>query len=186
MRVRIPPRPLPCRPGSLRLYPSRCFRPAGGVGMGYFDKRMVAGSTPAAAAMPRSSAVEHPGLPIPIFPRRQPQPSTRFKERPMGNTISVRNGTPVGNASLCRTCTHARIQLGYADSEVEVRCGYNYENPRLVPFIVRSAPITPAGSCPLSTRWRRLPSSSTRSGSLPLQDSPAPRRSPQRKTMSKS
>jgi hypothetical protein len=55
----------------------------------------------------------------------------------MGNTISVRNGTPVGNTSLCRTCTHAHIQLGYADSEIEVRCGYNYENPRLVPFMVR-------------------------------------------------
>ena len=55
----------------------------------------------------------------------------------MGYTISARNGTPVGNTSLCRTCTHAHIQLGYADSEIEVRCGYNYENPRLVPFIVR-------------------------------------------------
>ena len=55
----------------------------------------------------------------------------------MSYTISVRNGTPVGGASLCRTCKHAHIQLGYADSEMEVRCGYNFENPRLVPFIVR-------------------------------------------------
>lgn len=55
----------------------------------------------------------------------------------MGNAVFMRNGTPVGNASLCRTCRHAHIQLGFADSEIEVRCGFHYENPRLVPFAVR-------------------------------------------------
>ena len=55
----------------------------------------------------------------------------------MGNAVFMRNGTPVGSASLCRSCRNAHIQLGYADSEIEVRCGFNYENPRLVPFAVR-------------------------------------------------
>ena len=55
----------------------------------------------------------------------------------MGNAVFMRGATPVGNVSLCRSCRHAHIQLGYADSEIEVRCGYNYENPRLVSFAVR-------------------------------------------------
>jgi hypothetical protein len=54
----------------------------------------------------------------------------------MSSTISVRNGTTVGQQSLCRTCRHAHIQVGYADSEEEVRCGYLFEQPRLVSFAV--------------------------------------------------
>jgi hypothetical protein len=54
----------------------------------------------------------------------------------MSTTISVRNGTAVGRESLCRTCRHAHIQVGYADSEEEVRCGYFYDQPRLVSFAV--------------------------------------------------
>ncbi len=54
----------------------------------------------------------------------------------MNTTISVRNGTAVGQESLCRTCRHAHIQVGYADSEEEVRCGYLFEQPRLVSFAV--------------------------------------------------
>jgi hypothetical protein len=54
----------------------------------------------------------------------------------MSTTISVRNGTAVGRESLCRTCRHAHMQVGYADSEEEVRCGYFYEQPRLVSFAV--------------------------------------------------
>ena len=55
----------------------------------------------------------------------------------MGNAVFMRGGTPTGNLSLCRSCRNAHIQLGYADSEVEIRCNYDYEKPRLVPFAVR-------------------------------------------------
>jgi hypothetical protein len=55
----------------------------------------------------------------------------------MSTTIHVRNGTPAGNVSLCHTCRHAHIQQGYADSEEQVRCGYFYEQVRLVQFAVR-------------------------------------------------
>jgi len=54
----------------------------------------------------------------------------------MSTTFTVRNGTAAGSESLCRTCRHAHIQTGYADSEEEVRCGFFYDQPRLVPFAV--------------------------------------------------
>ena len=54
----------------------------------------------------------------------------------MSISVTVRNGTAVGQESLCRTCRHAHIQLGYSESEEEIRCGYFYEQPRLVPFAV--------------------------------------------------
>lgn len=55
----------------------------------------------------------------------------------MSTTISVRNGTAVNRISLCYTCRHAHIRIGFADSEEEVRCGFFYEEPHLVPFAVR-------------------------------------------------
>lgn len=55
----------------------------------------------------------------------------------MSISITVRNGTAVGQESLCRTCRHAHIQLGYSESDEEIRCGFHYEAPRLVPFAVR-------------------------------------------------
>lgn len=54
----------------------------------------------------------------------------------MSISLTVRNGTAVGQESLCRTCRHAHIQRGYSESEEEIRCGYLYEAPRLVPFAV--------------------------------------------------
>ena len=54
----------------------------------------------------------------------------------MSTTFTVRNGTAVGRESLCRTCRHAHIQTGFAESEDEVRCGYFYDQPRLVSFAV--------------------------------------------------
>ncbi len=54
----------------------------------------------------------------------------------MSISITVRNGTAVGKESLCRTCRYAHIQLGYSESEEEVRCGYFNEQPRLVLFPV--------------------------------------------------
>lgn len=56
----------------------------------------------------------------------------------MSTTIHVRNGTPAGSVSLCHTCRDAHIQQGYADSEEQVRCGYFYEQVRLVQFTVRT------------------------------------------------
>jgi hypothetical protein len=54
----------------------------------------------------------------------------------MSISITVRNGTAIGKESLCRTCRYASIQLGYSESEEEIRCGYFGERPRLVPFAV--------------------------------------------------
>src|ERR1700744_5646816 len=54
----------------------------------------------------------------------------------MSISVTVRNGTAVGQESLCRTCRHAHIQLGYSESEEVVRCGYFYEEPKLVSFAV--------------------------------------------------
>ena len=49
----------------------------------------------------------------------------------------MRNGTPVGNASLCHSCRFGHIQQGYAPSEEQVRCGY-LDPTRLVLFAVRT------------------------------------------------
>lgn len=54
----------------------------------------------------------------------------------MAISLTVRKGTAVGQQSLCRTCRHAHIQLGYSESDEEIRCGYFNEGPRLVPFAV--------------------------------------------------
>ena len=54
----------------------------------------------------------------------------------MSISITVRNGTAIGKESLCRTCRYASIQLGYSESEEEIRCGYFSEQPRRVPFAV--------------------------------------------------
>jgi hypothetical protein len=67
----------------------------------------------------------------------------------MSSTITVRNGTAVGRESLCRSCCHAHIQTGFAGKEEEVRCGYYYKQPRLVPFAVSkctdfAAKLTPS------------------------------------------
>ena len=52
----------------------------------------------------------------------------------MGKTI-VKNGTPVGNAHLCRSCTSGQFTVGYRESEVLVICT-NSAPARLVPFPV--------------------------------------------------
>jgi hypothetical protein len=54
----------------------------------------------------------------------------------MSTTIFVRNGTAVGRKSLCYSCRRAHIQVGFADSDEEVRCGFFYDRPRLVSFAV--------------------------------------------------
>ena len=54
----------------------------------------------------------------------------------MAISITVRNGTAVGKESLCRTCRHAHIQMGYSENEEEIRCGYFRFNTRRLPFAV--------------------------------------------------
>jgi hypothetical protein len=50
--------------------------------------------------------------------------------------MKVKGGTPVGTASLCRTCSHAQIVSGYRESEMLVVCTSTYPD-FVVPFVVR-------------------------------------------------
>lgn len=52
----------------------------------------------------------------------------------MGKTY-VKNGTPVGNQHLCRSCSHAQITTGYRESEMLVICTNSYPSFS-VPFVV--------------------------------------------------
>lgn len=54
--------------------------------------------------------------------------------RVMGNTY-VKNGTPVGSASLCRTCVRAHIMTGYRESEMVTMCD-NVSPNIVVPFVI--------------------------------------------------
>jgi len=49
---------------------------------------------------------------------------------------NVKGGTPVGSASLCRTCRSAHILSGYRESEMMVVCTATYPDFP-VPFVVR-------------------------------------------------
>ena len=49
--------------------------------------------------------------------------------------LNVKNGTPVGNEHLCRTCSHGQYMTGYRESEVLVVCG-NLNPAMVVPFPV--------------------------------------------------
>ena len=47
--------------------------------------------------------------------------------------VKIKNGTPVGNAHLCRGCIHGQFVVGYRETDVLVVC--TYSNPaRTVPF----------------------------------------------------
>ena len=52
----------------------------------------------------------------------------------MGNSV-MKGGTPVGSASLCRTCTRALIMSGYRESEMLTMCTYPEPNIA-VPFVI--------------------------------------------------
>ena len=47
----------------------------------------------------------------------------------------VKGGTPVGSASLCKTCSHAHIMTGYRESEMVTMCSEVHPNI-VVPFTV--------------------------------------------------
>lgn len=53
----------------------------------------------------------------------------------MGN-IRVKNGTPIGNESLCETCTHALIVRGYRETEEIALCTYSFDQLIRLPFKV--------------------------------------------------
>ena len=50
--------------------------------------------------------------------------------------VNIKGATPVGSASLCRTCSHAHILSGYRESEMMVVCTATYPDFP-VPFVVR-------------------------------------------------
>jgi len=47
----------------------------------------------------------------------------------------VKDGTPIGSASLCRTCSYALIMRGYRESELVTICDYAQPN-FIIPFLV--------------------------------------------------
>lgn len=51
-------------------------------------------------------------------------------------TIRVKNGTPVGNDSLCETCTHALIVRGYRETEEIAFCTFSFDQLIRLPFKV--------------------------------------------------
>lgn len=48
----------------------------------------------------------------------------------------MKNGTPVGNANLCKSCTWGQFMTGYRDSDLQVICT-NASPNFVVPFTVR-------------------------------------------------
>lgn len=48
----------------------------------------------------------------------------------------MKNGTPVGNKSICDTCKYAHIVQGFRESEVLVYCTYVFDQAIPVPFKV--------------------------------------------------
>lgn len=49
--------------------------------------------------------------------------------------VNVKNGTPVGNAHLCKSCTWSQIVSGYRESDLLVICT-NVSPNLVVPFTV--------------------------------------------------
>ena len=49
--------------------------------------------------------------------------------------LNVKNGTPIGNEHLCRSCTHGQFTVGYRDTDVLVVCT-NTSPARQIPFPV--------------------------------------------------
>ena len=47
----------------------------------------------------------------------------------------IKGGTPVGSASLCKTCSYAHIMTGYRESEMITMCNDVHPNI-VVPFLI--------------------------------------------------
>jgi len=58
-------------------------------------------------------------------------------------TRGVQNGTPLTGDWLCRTCSFAQIQKGYAESEELILCTYQAWSggPRPIPFKIRECSV---------------------------------------------
>jgi hypothetical protein len=50
--------------------------------------------------------------------------------------FTIKNGTPQGNESLCKTCIWVHMQTGYRESEELMHC--SYDRLRLIPFPVKT------------------------------------------------
>jgi hypothetical protein len=49
--------------------------------------------------------------------------------------LNIKNGTPIGNDHLCRSCVHGQFTTGYRENDVMVVCT-NSSPARNVPFTV--------------------------------------------------
>ena len=49
--------------------------------------------------------------------------------------LNVKNGTPVGNVHLCRSCNWGQIMTGYRESDLLVICTFTSPNI-VVPFVM--------------------------------------------------
>lgn len=49
----------------------------------------------------------------------------------------IKNGTPIGSASLCKTCTSALVFTGYRESELMTMCTWVHPNI-VLPFTVNT------------------------------------------------
>ncbi|HEY6414380.1 MAG TPA: hypothetical protein VIX42_11885 [Edaphobacter sp.] len=47
----------------------------------------------------------------------------------------IKGGTPIGSASLCKTCSYAHIMTGYRESEMVTMCNEIHPNI-VVPFFI--------------------------------------------------
>jgi hypothetical protein len=72
---------------------------------------------------------------IALFPGQQPSGLSGLEIEIVMGELKVKNGTPVGNAHLCRNCSNGQFTTGYRESEVMVICTYS-SPARVVPFIV--------------------------------------------------
>jgi hypothetical protein len=48
--------------------------------------------------------------------------------------VIVKNETPTTAESLCKTCLHALVRTGFAESQEETICNANYEKPAQIRY----------------------------------------------------
>ncbi len=65
----------------------------------------------------------------------QPPDDSGLESRNVMSKSIVKDGTPIGSASLCRTCTSAHIIRGYRESDLVTICDDVHPNIA-IPFVV--------------------------------------------------
>src|ERR1700733_1841697 len=71
-----------------------------------------------------------------LFPGQPTQPALLVRKRmPAMGKLPIKNGTPVGSVSLCKTCSYAQIMTGFRESELITIC-HNPSPTLFVPFNV--------------------------------------------------